>query len=106
MRDVHFPFIKQKMLSGNLPGCPVAKTSPSKAGGVGSIPGLGAKIPHDLLPKSQNIKQEQYYESEVAPSCLTLCDPVVSSLPGSSVYGILQARILEWVAISFSRGSS
>ena len=34
--------------------------------------------------------------------CLTLCDPIDSSLPGSSVPGILQARILEWVAISFS----
>ena len=43
---------------------------------------------------------------EVAQSCLTLCDPVVCSLPGSSVHGIFQARILEWVAISFSRGSS
>ena len=45
-------------------------------------------------------------ESEVAQSCLTLCDPVDCSLPGSSVHGILQARILKWVAISFSRGSS
>ena len=42
--------------------------------------------------------------SEVAQSCPTLCDPVDCSLPGSSVYGILQARILEWVTISFSRG--
>ena len=38
--------------------------------------------------------------------CLTLCDPTDCSLPGSTVHGILQARILEWVAISFSRGSS
>ena len=44
--------------------------------------------------------------SEVAQSCLTLCYPVEYSPPGSSVYGIFQARILEWVAISFSRGSS
>ena len=36
----------------------------------------------------------------------TLCDPMDCSPPGSSVHGILQARILEWVAISFSRGSS
>ena len=36
--------------------------------------------------------------------CPTLCDPVDGSPPGSSVCGILQARILEWVAISFSRG--
>ena len=43
-------------------------------------------------------------ESEVAQSCLTLCNPVDCSPPGCSVHGILQARILEWVAISFSRG--
>ena len=42
----------------------------------------------------------------VTHSCLTLCDPVDCSPPGSSVHGILQARILEWVAISSSRGSS
>ena len=36
-------------------------------------------------------------------SCPTLCEPMDCSLPGSSVHGILQARILEWVAISFSR---
>ena len=42
----------------------------------------------------------------VAQSCLTLCDPLDCSLPGSFVQGILQARILEWVAILFSRGSS
>ena len=39
-------------------------------------------------------------------SCPTLCNPVNCSQPGSSVHGILQARILAWVAISFSRGSS
>ena len=44
-----------------------------------------------------------YSESEVAQSCPTLFDPVDCSPPGSSVHGILQARILEWVAISFSR---
>ena len=41
--------------------------------------------------------------SEVAQSCSTLCDPVDSSPPGSSIHGILQSRILEWVTISFSR---
>ena len=45
-------------------------------------------------------------EVEVAQSCPTLCNPMDYSLPGSSVHGILQARVLEWVAISFSRGSS
>ena len=41
-------------------------------------------------------------ESEVAQSCLTLSDPVGCSLPGSSVHGILQVRVLEWDAIAFS----
>ena len=49
-----------------------------------------------------------YYESEseVAQSCLTLCDSMACSLPGFSVHGIFQASILEWVTISFSRRSS
>ena len=47
----------------------------------------------------------KWKESEVAQSCPTLCDPMDCSPPGSSVHGILQARILEWVAISFFRGS-
>ena len=42
----------------------------------------------------------------VAQSCPTLCDPMDCSLPGSSLHWILQARVLEWVAISLSRGSS
>ena len=42
----------------------------------------------------------------VIQSCPTLCKPMDCNLPGSSIYGILQARILEWFAIPFSRGSS
>ena len=42
----------------------------------------------------------------VAKSCLTPCDPLDCSLPGSSVHGVFQARILEWATVSFSRGSS
>ena len=45
-------------------------------------------------------------ESEIAQSCLTLCDPMDCSSPGSSIHGIFQARILEWVVISFSRKPS
>jgi len=41
-------------------------------------------------------------ESEVAQSCPTLCDPMDCSLPGSSVHGIFQANVLEWIAIAFS----
>ena len=44
-------------------------------------------------------------ESEVIQSCPTLCDPLDCSLPGSSIHGIFQARILEWAVISFSRRS-
>ena len=49
---------------------------------------------------------ESESESEVAQSCPTLRDHMDCSLPGSSVYGIFQAIVLEWIAISFSRGSS
>ena len=45
-------------------------------------------------------------ESEVAQLCPTLCDPMDCSLPGSSIHGILQVRVLEWIAVSFSRRSS
>ena len=44
--------------------------------------------------------------SEVTQSCPTLCDPMNYSLPCSSIHVIFQERVLEWVAISFSRGSS
>ena len=48
---------------------------------------------------------QEHCVNSVAQSCLTLCDPMDCSPPGSSIHGILQARVLEWVAIPFSRGS-
>ena len=45
-------------------------------------------------------------EREVPQSCPTLCDPTDCSPPGSSILGTFQAKVLEWVVISFSRGSS
>ena len=45
-------------------------------------------------------------ESEVAQSCPTLCDPMDCSLPGSSIHGIFQARVLEWGAVAFSINGS
>ena len=48
------------MVLTDFPGSPAVKTSPSNAGGVGSIPGQGAEIPHASGPKNQNIKQKQY----------------------------------------------
>ena len=53
-----------------------------------------------------NWNQKVKSESEVTQSCPTLCNPMDCSLSGSSVHGIFQARVLEWVAISFSTGSS
>ena len=61
------------------------------------------------IKKSKSLKFHQMRIlkwSEVTQSCLTLCDPMDCSPPGSSLHGILQARVLESVAISFSRGSS
>jgi len=56
------------------------------------------------MPRSEN-KEEIFLNQAAAASlqlCPTLCDPIDGSPPGSPVPGILQARILEWVAISFS----
>ena len=68
-----------------------------------------AKEPEIRLPTSIGSlkKQERSRKAPAAAaksfqSCLILCDPIYSSTPGSSVHRILQARILEWVAISFS----
>ena len=52
------------------------------------------------------VLKEQQVKVKVAQSCPTLCNPVDCSPPGPSVHEVLQARILEWVAIPFSRGSS
>ena len=63
-------------------------------------------------PQSMEFSRQEYWsglpfpspmrENEVAQSCLTLPDPMDCSLPGSSIHGIFQPRVLEWVAISFS----
>ena len=67
------------------------------------------KLPPVDLPKAFSDKGYKYslkIKVSVTQSCLTLCDPKDCSPPGSSVHGIVQARILEWFAIPFSRGSS
>ena len=89
-----------------------------------SIPDQGARVLYVSWMGNQKMEQKQFgskfnkdfrnglYLSisiyvcvcEVVQSCLTLCDPVDRSPPGSSVPGILQARILEWVATPFPRG--
>ena len=57
-------------------------------------------------PETNTVLLVNYHYCLVTKLCLTLCDPMDCSLLGSSAHGISQARILEWVAISFSRGSS
>ena len=70
------------------------------------------KVSADKAEFSQSLMAPHFHPEhsdvnvQVTQSCPTLCGPVDCSLPGSSVHGILQARILEWVAASFSRGSS
>ena len=62
-------------------------------------PGKNAGMGCHFLLQCMKVKSE----SEVVQSCLTLRDPMDCSLPGSSVHGSFQARVLEWVAIAFSR---
>ena len=66
----------------------------------GWIPLLSTWNYHNILNQLCEVKVK------VTQSCPTLCDPMDCSLLGSSVHGILQTRILEWVAVPFSRGSS
>ena len=61
-------------------------------------PGKNTGVGCHFLLRYMKVKSE----GEVAQSCLTLCDPMDCSLPGSSVHGIFQARTLEWGAIAFS----
>ena len=64
-------------------------------------PGKNTGVGCHFLPQCMKVKSE----SEVAQSCPTLSDPMDFSLPGSSIHGIFQARVLEWVAIAFSTNS-
>ena len=58
------------------------------------------------FPKSTQLGNGLCASAKLLQSCPTLCDPMDCNLPGSSVYGILQAEILEWVAMPSSRRSS
>ena len=80
---------------GDFPNPGIEPTSPALTGGF-----------FTTEPPGKLFIVNAYGESEVAQSCLTLCNPIDCSLPGFSIHGIFQARVLEWVAISFCRGSS
>ena len=73
---------------------------PSVLQSIGSL-----RVGHDWVIEL-NWTEYMYAAAKSLQSCLTLCNPLNSSPPGSPVPGILQARILDWFTISFSRGSS
>ena len=69
---------------------------------VSSTGNVGQVLDSSLAVGQQYIKTVAAASVKLLQSCLTLCDPIDGSLPGSPIPGILQARTLEWVAISFS----
>ena len=67
--------------------------------------GLTGSLPHDAIPApghTSPVLNTAATAAKSLQSCLTLCDPIDGSPPGCAIPGILQARTLEWVAISFS----
>ena len=109
-----FPFPEDFPDPGIEPRSPV---SPALAGGSFTTEPPGKPIDGMYLTIINSIEFSPSIHRELVPgpttvcvlvsqSCPTLCNPMDCSLPGSSIHGILQARILEWIAISFSRGSS
>ena len=88
--------------NGSL-GCAYCLTDSGEQMYTHSSPREGIYQPHSLWQWS---RLRLLNPTLVTQSCLTLYDPMDCSLPGSSVHGILQARILEWVAMPSSRGSS
>ena len=82
--------------------------SEQSSGAIGPVKGCLVPLSTEALElkKKNNSRFPICPGTEEAQLCLTLCNPMDWSLPCSSVHGILQARVLEWVAFSFSRGSS
>ena len=78
--------------------CATPETAAHQAPCPWDSPGKNTGVGSHFLLQYMKVKSE----SEVAQSCPTLSDPMDCSLPGSSIHGIFQARVLEWVAIAFS----
>ena len=98
-------FARQEYWSG-LP-CPLPGDLANS--GIKSTSSAFPALQEDSLPLSYQGSPYYYLVCVFVPSlqiCLTLCDPMDCNSPGSSVHGILQARILEWVAMPSSRASS
>ena len=85
----------------SLQSCPTLRPhrrQPTRLPRPWDSPGKNTGVGCHFLLQCMKVKSE----SEVAQSCATPSDPMVCSLPGSSVHGIFQARVLEWGAIAFS----
>ena len=78
--------------------CATPKMAAHQAPHPWDSPGMNTGVGCHFLLQCMEVKSE----SEVTQSCLTLSDPMDCSLPGSSVHGIFQARVLEWVTSAFS----
>ena len=84
--------------AANVRLCATHRWQPTRLPHPWDSPGKNTGVGCHFLLQCKKVKNE----SEVAQLCLTLSDPRDCSLPGSSVHGIFQARVLEWVAIAFS----
>ena len=89
-----------------FPGDSVVKSPPAHAGDMGSIPNPGRshkpQSNKTLVPQLLSLCSAAAAAAKLLQSCPTLCDPMDCSLPGSSIHGIFQERVLEWGAIAFS----
>ena len=79
--------------------CATHRRQPTRLARPWDTPGKNTGVGCHFLLQCMKVKSE----SEVVQSCLTLSDPMDFSLPGSSIHGIFQARVLEWGAIAFSK---
>ena len=95
-RVIHKPLLLSHFSRVRL--CATPQTAAHQAPRPWDSPGKNTGVGCHFLLQCMKVKSE----SEVAQSCPTLSDPVDCSLPGSSVLGIFQARVLEWGAIAFS----
>ena len=88
----------------SLQSCPVRphRRQPTRSPCPWDSPGKNTGVGRHFLLQCMKVRSE----SEVTQSCPTLPDPMDCSLPGSSIHGIFQARVLEWGAIAFSNGYS
>ena len=81
-----------------IDGDPIHRRQPTRLLCLWDSPGKNTGVGCHFLLQCMKVKSER----EVAQSCPTLSDPMDCSLPGSSIHGIFQARVLEWGAIAFS----